>query len=399
MALEEIIKKQVADLNDELINLRRDFHMHPELSFEEWRTSKVVLDYLNSLGLEVKGGIAKTGVVGILRGKKAGGTILLRADMDALPIQEENEVSYKSINEGKMHACGHDGHTAMLLVAAKVLCQHKDQINGNIKFVFQPAEETAGARFMIEEGVLEDPHVDAALGIHLETSLKSGEIGITAGPIMAGADYFKLTIEGKGGHTGYPHSSIDPIMAAANVITTAQIIQTREIDVLKRTILIAFGRIEGGVAPNTIPGKVELGGTVRYLHRSAEEEEKKFERIIAGVCEAHGTKYELKFMPSNRSLSNDSKMVKLVRSVAQKLVPRNHIVSDIRSMGGEDFSEFASKVPSAFYFIGTGNEEKETNYPHHHPRFNIDEDTLSMGVEMHVGTALAYLSSNLSPYQ
>lgn len=391
------IKEEVANLNHELIELRRDFHMHPELGFEERRTSKVVSDYLESLGLEVKSGIAKTGVVGLLRGKKAGGTILLRADMDALPIQEENEIPYKSISKGKMHACGHDGHSAMLLVAAKVLCQHKDEINGNIKFVFQPAEETAGAGFMIEEGVLEGPHVDAALGLHLETPLKSGEIGITAGLLMAGADYFKLTIQGRGGHTGEPYSSIDPIIAAANVITAVQIIQTREIDVLKRTILIAFGRIEGGVAPNIIPGKVELEGTVRYLHQSAEEEEKRFERIVAGICEAYRTKYELEFMLSNRSLSNDSKMAELVRSVAQKLVPRNHIVSDIRSMGGEDFSEFASKVPSAFYLIGTGNKEKETNYPHHHARFNIDEDTLSTGVEMHVRTALAYLGSNLSP--
>ncbi len=193
------IREEVANLNHELIELRRDFHMHPELGFEERRTSKVVSDYLESLGLEVKSGIAKTGVVGLLRGKKAGGTILLRADMDALPIQEENEIPYKSISKGKMHACGHDGHSAMLLVAAKVLCQHKDEINGNIKFVFQPAEETAGARFMIEEGVLEGPHVDAALGLHLETPLKSGEIGITAGPLMAGADYFKLTIQGRGG--------------------------------------------------------------------------------------------------------------------------------------------------------------------------------------------------------
>ena len=384
------IKEEVRILNHELIELRRDFHMHPELGFEEWRTSNIVSDYLESLGLEVKRGIAKTGVVGLLRGKKPGGTILLRADMDALPIQEENDVSYKSINQGRMHACGHDGHTAILLVAAKVLSQHKDEISGNIKFVFQPAEETSGAKFMIEEGVLENPHVDAALGIHLRTVLRSGKIGISAGPIMAGADFFKLTIKGKGGHTGYPHLSIDPIIAAANVITAVQIIQTREIDVLDRTILIAFGKIEGGVSPNVIPEKVELEGTVRYLNESSKEEQKKFERIIDGICKAYRTKYELKFIPSNRTLSNDPKMATLVRSVAQKLVPRNHIVSDIR-MGGEDFSEFALRVPSAFYFIGTGNKEKKTNYPHHHACFNIDEDTLSMGVEMHVRTALAYL--------
>ena len=365
--------------------------MHPELGFEEWRTSEVISDYLQTIGLEVKKGIGKTGVIGLLEGKKASRTLLLRADMDALPIQEENKIPYKSVNEGKMHACGHDGHCAMLLVAAKVLSKNKDEISGNIKFVFQPAEEIGGgAESMIEEGVLEGPHVDAALGIHLRTALKSGEIGVSAGPMMAGCDIFKLTIEGKGGHTGYPHSSIDPIITAANVITTAQIIQTREINVVDMTVLILFGRIEGGLAPNVIPGKVELEGTVRYLNESAEEEERRFERIIAGICEAHRAKYELKFTLGNHVLSNDSKMAELVRSVAQKLVPRNQIVSDIR-MGGEDFSEFALRVPSSFYSIGMGNEEKETDYPQHHPRFNIDESTLPIGVEMHVRTALAYL--------
>lgn len=353
-------------------------------------------DYLGSLGLEVKRGIAKTGVVGLLRGKKAGGTILLRADMDALPIQEENEIPYKSVNEGKMHACGHDGHVAMLLVAAKVLSQHKNEINGNIKFLFQPCEEIAGARFMIEEGVLEDPHVDAALGLHLWTPLETGKIGITAGPMMAAMDNFKLTIEGKGGHTGFPENAIDPIIAAANIVTATQTIQTREIGGMK-PMLIIFGRIEGGTATNIIPRKVELEGSIRYLYAGGDEDEKRFERIINGICEAYRTKYELEFMCSNRLLSNDPKMVELVRTVAEELGrSQNDIVSDIRSMSGDDFSEFALKVPSAFYLIGTGNKEKETDYPHHHSQFNIDEDTLSTGVEMHVRTALAYLSSESS---
>jgi len=386
-----IIKKQVDDLNGELIRLRRDFHMYPELGFDEWRTSKIVSDYLESLGLEVKRGIAKTGAVGLLRGKQAGRTILLRADMDALPIQEENNLPYKSVNKGKMHACGHDGHTAMLLVAAKVLSQHKDEITGNIKFVFQPCEEIAGARFMIEEGVLEDPPIDAALGLHLWTPLQTGKIGITAGPMMAAMDNFKLTIEGKAGHTGSPESAIDPIITAANIISATQIIQTREIGGMK-PMLIMFGRIEGGTAANVIPGKVELEGSVRYLYAGGEEDEKRFERIIKGICQAYRTKYELKFMCSNRLLSNDTEMVELVRTAARKVRSQDDIVSDIRSMVGDDFSEFALKIPSAFYLLGTGNKEKETDYPHHHPRFNIDEDTLSVGVEMHVRTALSYLN-------
>ncbi len=390
------IKKQVGNLKDELISLRRDFHKHPELGFEEWRTSEIVSDYLESLGLEVKRGIAKTGVVGLLRGKKAGRTILLRADMDALPIQEENEIPYKSINEGKMHACGHDGHVAMLLVAANVLSQHKDEINGNVKFLFQPCEEIAGAKFMVEEGVLENPHVDAALGLHLWTQLESGKFGITAGPTMAAMDNFKLTIEGQGGHTGSPESAVDPIIAAANVITAVQIIQTREIDAMK-PMLIMFGRIEGGTAPNIIPRKVELEGSIRYLYEGGEENEKRFERIVDGICKACRTKYELEFMCSNRLLSNDPGMAKFVRTVAEKLVSsQDDIVSDIITMGGDDFSEFALRVPGTFYFVGAGNKEKETDYHHHHPRFNIDEDTLPTGAEMHVRTALAYLSSESS---
>ncbi len=386
------IKKQVDSLRTELIELRRDFHKYPELGFEERRTSEVISDYLQSIGLEVKQGIAKTGVIGLLEGKKAGRTLLLRADMDALPIQEENKVPYKSVNEGKMHACGHDGHSAMLLVAAKVLSQHKDEISGNIKFVFQPAEEIGGgAKLMIEEGVLEDPHVDAAMGLHLNTPLESGKLATSAGPSMAACVNFKLTIEGKGGHTGYPQSAVDPIIAAANVITTTQIIQTREIDIFK-PMLIMFGKIQGGSSDCVIPGKVELEGTIRYLYEGGEEDTGRFERIIEGICKAHRARYELKLVKAADLLNNDSRLVELIKACAEKLVQNQNIVP-IKTMGAEDFSEFTLKVPSAFYFIGTGNKEKETDYPHHHPRFNIDESTLSTGVEMHVRTALAYLSS------
>lgn len=390
------IKRQVVSLNYELIKLRRDFHRHPELGLEEWVTSKTVSDYLEGLGLEVKAGIAKTGVVGLLRGREDGCTVLLRADMDALPIQEENRLSYKSVNDGKMHACGHDGHTAMLLVAAKILSQYKDEIKGNVKFVFQPSEEAlpTGAKLMIEEGILEDPHVDAALGLHLFTPLESGKIGITTGPMMAGEDDFNLTIKGKGGHTGSPQSAVDPIIAAANIITATQIIQTRELGAFK-PMLIMFGKIEGGTGPSIIPDKVELAGTIRYLYEGGEEGKGRFERIIDGICKAYRTGYDLEFSQATTMLSNDPKMVELVKLAAEKVVRSQNIVSDFRTMGGEDFTAFALKVPSAFYFIGTGNREKETDYPHHSPWFNIDEDTLSSGVEMHVRTALAYLSKEV----
>lgn len=384
------IKKKIANLKDELVSLRRDFHKHPELGFKEYRTSKIVANYLEKCGLDVKRGIAKTGVVALLKGNTRGPTLLLRADMDALPIQEENEVSYKSVNNGVMHACGHDAHTAMLLVAAKILSDYQDEIKGNVKFVFQPNEEVAGAKIMVKEGVLENPHVDAAMGLHLWTPIESGKIGVTAGPITAALDVFNLRIKGEGGHTGYPENAVDPIITAANIIQTIQIIQTREMSSLKPTIII-FTKIVSGTKSNIIPSTVSLEGTMRYLSRDKGELEKKFERIVKATCKAHRAEYELKFNIENSAVVNDPDMTKLVKSTAEKVLNNNKIISYI-STAGEDFSEFADKIPSVFYFVGTGNVEKESHYPHHHPRFNIDEDVMSIGVEMHVRSTLEFFN-------
>ncbi len=389
------LTKEIATLEEEVIKLRRDFHMHPELGYEEYRTSKIVYDYLKDLGLEVKK-VAKTGVVGVLRGKKPGKTVMLRADMDALPQKEDTGLPYASVNDGIMHACGHDGHVAMLLVAAKVLANHKDEIKGNIKFVFQPNEEEAGALDMIKEGVLEDPKVDGAFAIHLWTPLKTGEIGLTEGPIMAALEEFELTILGKAGHTGSPHEAIDPILAAANIVETIQSIQTREINPLY-PIAIMIGKINGGSGRNIIADKVEIGGTIRFLFEDEEREKKilleKFERVIKGICESMNVRYELKYIPSNPALLNNPDMVNYVRKAAMETFRRDDIFVNYRSMAGEDFAEFSQRVPSVLYFIGNGNEEKGTHYPHHHPKFNIDEDTLKYGVEMHVRTALSFLNS------
>lgn len=388
------LKNDILELEEELITLRRDFHMHPELGYEEYRTSQIVFEYLSSLGLEVKK-IAKTGVVGLLRGKQPGKTVMLRADMDALPQEEEAEVSFKSVNKGVMHACGHDGHTAMLLVAAKLLCKYKDNIKGNVKFVFQPNEEEAGALDMINEGVLEDPKVDAAFGIHLWTPLKSGVIGLSEGPVMAALEEFELEIYGKPGHTGSPHTAIDPIIASSNIIQTIQSIQTREIDPLY-PITIMIGRINGGTGRNIIAQKVEIGGTIRFLFKNEEVEKKalleKFKRVINGICEAMNVKYDLKFIPSNPSLQNNAKMVSYVRNALIESYGTDENIEEYRCMAGEDFAEFSQRVPSAFYFIGNGNEVKGTMYPHHHPRFSLDEDTLKYGVEMHVRSTLKYLN-------
>ncbi|WFA09999.1 amidohydrolase [Tissierella sp. Yu-01] len=390
----DYIKEEVLELEEELINLRRDFHMHPELGFQEYRTSGIVFDYLSKLGLEVEK-IAKTGVVGLLRGKEPGKTLMLRADMDALPQTEKTGLPYASINEGIMHACGHDGHTAMLLVAAKILCKYKDNIQGQIKFVFQPNEEEAGALDMINEGVLKNPKVDAAFAIHLWTPLKSGEVGLTEGPIMAALEEFELIINGKGGHTGSPHTAIDPILAATNIVQSLQSIQTREIDPLL-PIAIMVGKIRGGSARNVIADAVQIGGTIRFLFKNEEREKKvlleRFERLIKGICEGMNVGYELKYIPSNPSLLNNGKMTNYIKKAAIETFGRDDIFVDYRSMAGEDFAEFSQRVPSTLYFIGNGNEEKGTTYPHHHPMFNLDEDTLKYGVEIHVRSALGFLN-------
>ena len=387
------LKKEVQALEQELIALRRDFHMHPELGYEEFRTSQIVYDYLKELGLEVNK-VAKTGVVGLLRGSEPGKTVMLRADLDAIPQSEKTNLPFKSINEGVMHACGHDGHMSMLMIAAKILTKYKEELKGNIKFVFQPNEEEAGALDMINEGVLENPTVDAAFGIHLWTPLKSGEIGLAEGPVMAALEEFELVIIGKAGHTGSPHTAIDPIIASTNIIQTIQSIQTREIDPLN-PIAIMIGKINGGTGRNIIADQVEIGGTIRFLFKNEEAEKKvlleKFERVIKGICLAMNVEYSLKFIPSNPSLQNSSKMVNYIRKAAIETFGVEDNFVEYRCMAGEDFAEFSQRVPSLFYFIGNGNEEKGTNFPHHHPKFDLDEETLKYGVEMHVRSALDYL--------
>ncbi len=391
------IKKEVQNLQEELIALRRDFHMHPELGYEEYRTSQIVYEYLKKLDMEVSK-VTKTGVVGLLRGNGEGKTVLLRADMDALPQEEKTGLPYKSVNKGIMHACGHDGHTAMLLIAAKILSMHRDDIKGNIKFVFQPNEEEAGALNMINEGILENPKVDAAFGLHLWTPIESGKIGLASGPIMAAMEEFELSVLGKAGHTSAPHTAVDTILASSNIIQSLQSIQTREIDPLL-PIVIMVGRVQGGTGRNIIADRVDIGGTIRFLFKNEALEKQilldKFERVIKGICEAMGVQYELKYIPSNPSLKNNDRMIELVRRASAETYGTTDNISEYKCMAGEDFAEFTHRVPSAFYFIGTGNAEKNTQYPHHHPMFDIDEDTLIYGVEMHVRSVVNFLCGSL----
>ncbi|QNO14712.1 amidohydrolase [Alkalicella caledoniensis] len=387
------VKALVSNLKEELINLRRDFHKYPELGFQEFRTQRVVEEYLKQCGLEVEK-MAKTGVVGLLKGDNPGPTLLLRGDMDALPMTEEADVPYKSLNEGVMHSCAHDGHVAMLLVAAKILSSNKDMLHGNVKFVFQPNEEDAGAKFMVEEGVLQNPTVDACAAIHLWTPIEVGKISVSEGAVMGAHENFKVKIKGKGGHSSSPHNAIDPVLIASQVIVATQAITTKEINALKPTV-INFSMIHGGTAPNIIPEEVELQGTLRYLYEGGpdtpEKPRKRMERIIAGICETFGASYEMEFIPCNFPVVNDAKMAGFVKGIAASIVGQENIVPYV-TMAGEDFSEFTIGIPSTLYFVGAGNEAKDAHYPHHHPKFNIDEDSLSIGVEMHVRTALEYLS-------
>ncbi|KXL52984.1 putative hydrolase YxeP [Anaerotignum neopropionicum] len=383
------------DYKQEVIELRRHFHRHPELGFQEYETSRFIQEYLTDLGLEPKT-IAKTGVVSLIKGKYPGKTLLLRADMDALAIQEENDVEYISENPGVMHACGHDGHIAMLLVAAKILSRRTEDIHGTIKLVFQPNEEEDGASFLVKEGVLENPRVDSSFAIHLWTPIPSGYIGLKSGPVMAEMYNFKIVLRGKGGHTSSPQNSVDPIVCAANIIQTVQSIQTREIDPLEPTVIM-FGKIQGGTSSNIIADTVEMEGTLRYLYdgddEGVQQPRRRFKRMVEAICEAYRVSCEVEFLPSSYTVINEEKSVAFLKEcVLNQIIDGNKVVPYC-CMGGEDFSEYINhnNIPGALVFVGTGNPAVGSDIPHHRCDFNIDEKTLLTGVKIHVLTALEYL--------
>jgi len=388
----DAIRQQIEALEEELIALRRDFHTHPEVGFEEHRTAAVVEAYLKELGISTCR-LAGTGVVGLIHGGKPAPVLMLRADMDALPVQEETGLSYQSQNQGVMHACAHDAHTAILLVAAKVLVQQREQLEGTIKLVFQPNEENAGAVPMIKEGVLESPQVDAALGLHVWTPLKSGTLGLSSGGVMAGLDIFSITIRGAGGHTGYPETARDPVIAAADLIQTAQRIQTREISLMKPTVIM-FGKITGGTKANIIPDTVTLEGSIRTLYDDkGDRPVERLGRLAEQVAATHGCTCEMTWFRENIPLINDPAMTRLLAETAIPVMGDETCILPYASMASEDFSEFTARVPGAFAFLGAGDEEKHTHYPHHHPKFNIDETVMVKGVELLVRAAKAYFET------
>lgn len=374
---------EIAALKEELISLRRDFHRHPELAFQEVRTSGKVIEYLKGLGLQPRTGIAQTGVTADIVGAHPGPTILLRADMDALPIKEQTGLPFASEIEGKMHACGHDGHTSILLVTSKMLVQRREQLRGTVRVLFQPAEEgPGGAAPMIEEGVLEG--VDAALGLHLWLHLPTGHLNFCAGPMLAASDEFDVTVTGVGTHAASPQMGIDPLTIACQMVSAAQTLVTRQVDP-KQPFVLSVTQFHAGTAYNVLPHDASFGGTLRTYDEEIRKQFKEaFVRLCEGTAAAHGATAEVEWRAGYPVLMNDARIASLCEQACADffhMKPQEER-PDPRSMGGEDMSFYLQNVPGCFIFLGAHNEEKAACYNHHHPKFTIDEDALPMGVEL-----------------
>ncbi len=358
--------------------LRRDFHMHPELGFQEIRTAEIVARELNALGLNVQTGVAGTGVVALLEGGKPGPVVLARADMDALPITEETGAPYASQTPGVMHACGHDGHTAILLTVAKLLHAHRAELAGTVKLVFQPAEEgLGGAARMVEAGVLENPRPDVTLALHLWNDQPLGWIGVARGAAMAGAEIFKVKVRGKGGHGAAPHQTHDPILAASQIVNALQTIVSRNIAPLQSAV-VSVCTIHGGEAFNIIPQQVELSGTIRTFEPEVREKIlERFEIITYGLAETFGCTAEVELTRLTPAVINDAKTAARVEAVARRLFPEASIdASHNVTMGSEDMAFMMEQVPGCFFFVGSANKEKNLDAAHHHPCFDFDEQAL-----------------------
>jgi amidohydrolase len=381
--------EEVADL----VAVRRDLHQHPETAFQEVRTSGVVAERLKALGLKVRTGVAGTGVVATVKGGSPGRTVMLRADMDALPIHEENDVPYRSRHEGAMHACGHDCHTSILLAVARRLVRDAASLRGSVRLCFQPAEEVGGgAEKMIEQGVL-DPLPDAVFGLHVWQTLAVGKIGVTPGPFMAAVDEFRVTLRGVGTHAAMPHQGRDPVVGLAHVITALQTIASREADPL-REVVVSVTQLRAGTAFNIIPGTAWMNGTVRTFDPGVWQElPGRFERIVRGVAQALGCEADIEFLRYNQPTVNDPAMSALAHEVASDLVGAGNVVSDIRTMGGEDFSAFLARVPGCFIAVGSRNESRGLVHEHHHPRFDVDESSLEIGAELLLRITRRFLES------
>jgi len=363
-------------LYPELVNTRRDLHMHPELSYHEVDTPKKVADDLRALGLEVRTEVGGRGVVGLLRGGKPGKTIALRADFDGLPIQDEKQVPYKSRTPGVMHACGHDIHTAALLGVARVLSERKEAVAGNVVFLHQFAEEMppGGAIAMIEDGCLEG--VDEVYGAHVWSSEPYGTIGVSDGYVMAAGDGFDIEITGRGGHGAQPHLTIDPLVVGCQLVLNLQQIVSRQVNPLEAAVL-SVGSIHSGLAANVIPDSCRINGTVRTFNQELRTFiERQIRQITKATCEAAGAVGTISYRAGYDPVWNHPEQTKNIRRLAQQLAGTANVKQLPPSMAGEDFSKYLQKVPGTFFFVGGGNPEVGAGYPHHHPLFDVDERSM-----------------------
>jgi amidohydrolase len=387
----ESILQKAREAEPKIIEWRRYFHENPELALKEFKTAQKVDQELRNLGIETKVMAGGIGVRGYLKGGKPGKTIALRADIDALPMPEETDVPYKSKTPGLMHACGHDAHTAMLLGAAQILAAEKKELYGNVVFIFQPAEETGeGAKKMVEEGVLDQ--VDGIFGIHISTLFPIGTVNYRTGPLMAAGDFFDVKISGKGGHGAGPHLAVDPIAIAAQAMAAIQTIVGREIDPLESAV-VSICKMQAGEAYNIIPGFATFGGTLRSHSRELRDYlPKRVEEIVKGVVAGMRGSYEFTLHKRFPLTSNDETMTAFAIKIAEELLGPEKVSQMKPLMGSEDFAYYLEKVPGTFIFLGVKNEAKGIIYPHHHPKFDVDEEALPKGAALYVAVAEEFLA-------
>jgi amidohydrolase len=386
-------------LADQLVTIRRDLHMHPELGFEEVRTARIVAGHLNDLGYEVTGGIGKTGVVGILQGGQPGTrTVLLRFDMDALPIQEENDVPYRSQVPGVMHACGHDAHVAVGIGVATLLARHRDELPGTIKLMFQPAEEgLGGAAAMIADGVLEQPHVDYALALHVSSNHDLGTAAMRTGALLAATDRLQITVHGRGGHGAHPDQTVDAVLVAAQIIVALQTIVARNLNP-EAVGVVTIGAVHAGEAGNVIAETAELRGTIRSFEPEVRELlHRRVTAVAQGIAASFGATAEVTFLNSIGATVNADRPTRVMQQAAATVLGANQLDMTYRTTGGEDFSAVLQQVPGTFFFLGARNQERGFDFPHHNPRFDIDEACLPSGVAILCDAALRCLQGEADP--
>lgn len=388
----ETVQRRLEQLHDEMISIRRDLHMHPERSFHEHRTARRIAQHQRALGLEVRTEVGGMGVVATLRGAHPGPTIALRADFDALPIHEQNDVPYASQNVGVMHACGHDAHTAIALGIASALAEYRDELHGNVVFIHQHAEEEdpGGAKGMVEDGALDG--VDAIIATHMENYIPVGHVWHSDGYVMASSDDFIIDVHGIGGHAAWPHDTVDAVTIGAHLVIALNQIVSRKLDPM-RPVVLTVGAFAAGDTTNVIPGSARLQGTVRTFDPAVRDSAQRWiERITASTCEAFGATSTVTYLPGAPSIKNDPMINRFVIKAATQVLPTDNIVAMEPNMGAEDFSFYTQHVPGAYFFTGSANAEKGLVHPYHHPRFDIDEDSLLIGAKIMAGAALSFLA-------